>query len=259
MTVKSIKDAEELFSRTWGRSVSQFTMIFNFRRLAAYGLPHISDSVLESSMKLANALYDDPEYDHFFRDKEAALKALGGADKIAKEMTDNQVKQFQYSVDTASLVFAHSILDSAAMEYCQVTAWASPSSWEQFVKQKQIKLEEVRDSAYEDILQVKIQEYLLALDRESITLKVDRLFAVCKPPDDFAPIDDYRFDNVRLRKFDKDRHEIVHGGPPANPLPNGDNDIWFLMQTSNYFMAMVNNRFGLKMDSEVTMREFAST
>ncbi len=74
------------------------------------------------------------------------------------------------------------------------------------------------------------------------------MFAVCQPPAGFAPINDYEFDRDRLLTIDKNRHDAVHGQVLANPLPQGDNDIWFLMQTTNYLMAMVNARFDLKID-----------
>ncbi len=163
-------------------------------------------------------------------------------------MAETQMSKFQKSVDAGSLIFAHSVLDAVAFDYCRVTALVSPLSWERFVDQKPIKLQEFRNQAYEALLKAKIDEYFQVLDRSPLLTKVDRLFEVCKPPDKFSPLRDYEFNRDRLAALDTNRHAVVHKLTLANPLPRGDDDIWFLMSTANYVMAMINERFGLRID-----------
>ena len=256
MSVEEWKEAVVLFSRTWGASLSRFSTILTFRSVAKFGLPAVTEQVLKESTHIAHELFNDPRYDNLFKDKNGVIELLGGLDRVIEEMTKKKIKIFHYSIDAASLIFAHSILDGVALEYCRTTALASPSSWEGFVSLKQIKLQDIRGSTYDNILRMKIDAHLQALERESLKAKIDRLFAVCHPPAGFAPIDGYGFDGDRLDTLDSNRHEIVHGQGQTNPLPGGDDDIWFLMQTSNYLMLMVNLRYDLKIDPMSTISGF---
>ena len=187
MSIEEMKEAEALFSRTTSVSWKGFSMIYTFRRVAALGLPAATEQVFKESINFAHELFHDPQHDKLFLDKKGALEAIGGIETMGKLMTEQNISQFQDAIDAASLIFAHSILDGVALEYCRTIALASPSSWEAFVDQKRIKLQDFRGSTYDNILKTKIEEFLQALDRESLLTKVDRLFAVCQPPEGFAP------------------------------------------------------------------------
>ena len=50
----------------------------------------------------------------------------------------------QIGVDAASIVFAHSVLDAAALDYCRVTALVAPGDWESVIDQRQVKLSDLR-------------------------------------------------------------------------------------------------------------------
>ncbi len=258
MSGDELQEAEELFGRTFSTSMSRFSTIDAFRSVAALGLPAATEQVFRESIGFAHDLFHDPQYDKLFLDKNGALEALGGLEGFIEQMTKNKIIKFQDAIDAASLIFAHSLLDGAALNYCRATSLASPSSWEDFVNQKRVGLQEVKGSTYDNILRAKIEEYLQVLDREALLTKIDRLFAVCRPPAGFAPIVGYEFDRDRLVAFDRNRHDAVHGQVLANPLPGGDNDIWFLMQTTNYLMAMVNARFDLKIDPMSMLTGFQS-
>ena len=103
--------------------------------------------------------------------------------------------------------------------------------------------------------QLSCQRFLDDLEKESLIKKVDKLFQICQPHNDYAPIKDYKFSKERLLALDKNRHDIVHKDIPIKPLPGGDDDIWFLFQTTMYLMGLVNMKFGLKMDPMKTIRK----
>ena len=48
------------------------------------------------------------------------LVDLGFFQNVAKAMTEQSVMTFQSALDAASLIFAHSVLDNAALEWCRV-------------------------------------------------------------------------------------------------------------------------------------------
>ena len=241
-------DAEALFTRTWNTSSNRFGSVFSFREVARIGLKSAKEEVHATSVGFVTDMFTNPKYDDLFLDKEAALDAVGGLDEQSRLITEQKVKTFQAAVDAASLVFAHSILDGAAMEYCRVAASVSPESWDDFIGKRKVEIQEIKASSYDDVRAMTLGDYLNGLERESVLKKIDLLFAICKPPEGFAPINEYSFDRNRVLAIDKIRHEIVHGEPVEEPLPAGDDDIWFLMSTANFLMSLLNHKFDLKID-----------
>lgn len=244
-------EAMALFTKAAATTWTKFFQVFDFRRVAELGLPLAEQLVQEEAVRNSTSFFFDPKYDKMFLDQAAAQKAIepiGGIRGFAAQMAARRMKHFQAAVDSASLIFAHSVLDGVALDYCRATALADPAGWEKYIELRQVKLQELRASKYEAIRWAKIDEHLKELDRQSLMTKIDRLFAVCQPPRDFDPLRDYKFDRDRVETLDTNRHNAVHKEGVDNPLPRGNDDIWFMMSTANYLMAMVNERFGLKMD-----------
>ena len=132
-------------------------------------------------------------------------------EKFAAEITRRTIADAQASIDAASIVFTHSVVDATALDYCRVTALVAPRDWESSVDQRQVKLTDFRGKDYDQVLRQKLDEFFEQLERESLLKKTDLLFAKCQPPKDWAPIGHYQFDRERLQKLDEVRHEIVHG------------------------------------------------
>lgn len=252
-----MEEAIEFFTRTVHTSWNRFSDVLTFRHMARLGMPVASRIIHDQFVKFTHELHTNPKYDKLFINKKAAIEAwesIGGLAGLAKSMADNQSKNFEKSVDAASLIFAHSVLDGVALDYCKATAMVSPVSWEQFLDKKQVAMQEIRGKTYESLLKTKVEEHLQALDRESLLAKVERLFALCKPPEGYDPIRDYKYDRDRLLALDRNRHTVIHKLNLENPLPGGDEDISFFMSTANYLMAMIAERFDLRIDTNIFMR-----
>jgi hypothetical protein len=179
------------------------------------------------------------------------LKASGGVEGMGKSMAENQLKMFKTAIDAASLVFAHSVVDSSLLDFLRVTVAHNHLDWSAFVDDKQIAVSAVQGKTYDDIVKDKVREYVESLDRQSLLMKIDRMFQVCRPPAGFEPMNDYKFDRGRLEKLDKLRHDIVHGPGPVTPLENSDDEIWYLHKTTFYFFAMVNERYDTRIDPKL--------
>src|SRR5262249_5409830 len=124
------------------------------------------------------------------------------ADSLAAGMTDATMSQAAASVDAASLIFMHSILDGVALDYCRVTAMLAPERWADLVKDRQIKLEEVKGATYDQLLRTALGQYFERLERESLLRKVEMLYRACDPPK-AAPsaVKGYTFDRERLERI----------------------------------------------------------
>lgn len=224
-------------------------MVNSLRHVAEIGLPGAIPGIYREWLDFAHELFHDPRHDHLFIDKEGAIREGGGVEGMGKAMAENQLRSFQSAVEAASLIFAHSILDSAALDYLRVTTLHNPSDWAEFVNQKQVPLSSIQGRSYDDLLKEKVAQYLETFDRQSLLAKIDKLFQICKPEQGFAPMDDYAFDRARLEQLDSLRHEIVHGSGPVIEIRVTDNDIWFLQKTAFFLMSLVNMRYGTRIDT----------
>ena len=227
---------------------SRFAVVSSFRRISELGLPAATLNIYEEYLQFANELFNDPQHESLFIDKQKALETLGGVEALGSKMVSEQIANYKASVDAASLIFAHSVLDNAVLNYCRCSALASPTDWEKFIEKKKITVEDIKDSSTDEIVNKKVNEYIDSLDRESLLYKADRLFQVCRPPAKFSPLHNYSYDRKRILKLDEMRHEIVHGSSSVPLLPLGDADIWFLQQTANFYMSLVNFTYNLKID-----------
>ena len=138
------------------------------------------------------------------------------------------------SLDAAVLVFYHTLLDATAFDYCRVTVLHAPSDWVQNLKSTQVQLLETKSKSYDQLLHAKLGERLEKLERESLLTKVDRLFARCNPPSGWSPMVGYEFDRERIKRFDDQRHEIVHGkalGKPLTLFQVSDENLLYVQKT----------------------------
>jgi hypothetical protein len=239
----------EIFTRTFHNITNRFSIVNSLRHVAELGLPGAIPGIYQEWTQFAHQLFNDPQYDDLFLDKEGAIREGGGVQGMGRMMAENQLRAFQSAVEAASLVFAHSILDSAAMDYLRVTSLQGPNDWAEHVSQKQVPISALQGKTYDDLLKEKVSQHLETFDRQSLLAKVDKLFQVCRPAQGFVPMDDYAFDRQRLEQLDSLRHELVHGSGPVNEIRVTDNDIWFLQKTAFFLMALVNMRYDTRIDT----------
>ena len=244
-----ILKANELFTKTFFRSIQRFNEIITFRRTSKMGFSQALNSVQQESYQTAMEFYHDVKYKDIFIDKEGVFKAAGGIQGLAKKLTEQQFKSYQKSIDEASVVLAHSALDSAAFEYCRVIELiAPPEKWMTNIKNKKATISEINETGYDVLIQQKISKFVASLDRGSLLEKINQLFKLCEPSNAFDPIKDYKFNKERIEKFDLMRHKIVHEEGLTSPLQNCDKEIIYMMDTSNFLMSLVNHRYNLKID-----------
>jgi hypothetical protein len=246
--IPNLDAANRLCTEVFMRSVKRFAWISSFRRTASLGLHLSFRERREEWMLRMHELEANPAYKGVLVSLSSEAPKTSDWSRVADALAQGETKNSSVALDAASLVFAHSILDDAAFQYCRVTAMVSQSSWERFALDKKIKLGEARDQDYGSLLAQKTEECLNKLERESLLLKIGKLFEVCQPDANFKPMGVYSYDRERLENLDKLRHSIVHGSGPVHKLPNGDDDIQFMDLTAMYLMMLVNARFGVQIE-----------
>jgi hypothetical protein len=240
-------EAEKLFNQIFMRWRNREGFILSFRRTSFTAITAATTIIKEENTHFVDQMMRGPDFDKLFLDKAGFCEVMPPA-KIVESMTQMTLSQAQVAVDAASIVFANSFIDGAALDYCRVTALVAPRDWESVLDQRQIKLSDLRESNYDQILRTKLDEFFGQLERESLLKKIDHLFARCRPPEKWSPMHDYVFDRERLERLDRYRHDVIHGNGPVQELAGAEDEVDYLMRLVLFLQGLVNLRYGLRLE-----------
>jgi hypothetical protein len=240
--------AEEVFSETFGRFMLNWSFVMSLRQVSEVALPIAEKALTLMHAEAVEAIATDPDYNKIIVKLDGSPSSWGDELKqlIRAGMTETAISNARKAVDAASLVFAQSMLDDSAWSYCRVCALIAPHDWEPFLEAKKVDFATLSSRSDEAIRDELIQAMLSQLERESLLKKVDMLFRVCNPPEGYAPIDNYVFDRKRLDTIDNQRHRIIHANGLKDQLNNDDDDLAYVVKTSNYLMGLVNQKYGVR-------------
>jgi hypothetical protein len=132
----SENEARRLAAAISIRTLEAWNTVFIFRTMAQLGLPHANPQLAEQHCQTVRALADAEIFDVAERGK------LG---RIVDRVSMHSVEIFESALDAASLIFAHSVLDSVAGDACRVCALAEPDGFMSHIKNKQFALREIQD------------------------------------------------------------------------------------------------------------------
>ncbi len=243
------KKAEKLFTQIWVRTLQRFGQISTFRNATKQGMLQTISETVKESIKLGNSLVRDAEYKDFNLYMRDIFKTSGGIKGFAKQISQDKLTSYKTFIDVSSIIIAHSIIDAAAIDYCRVIEILAPSDWETSVIKRKVSLEEIKKHTYKDILKGKVNEYVNGLDRESLLKKIDTLFLLCRPPEGFAPLKDYKFDRERIENLDDMRHKIIHGSGITAPLKTCDKEIFYMHKSCYFLKCLVEHKYKLKINT----------
>jgi hypothetical protein len=156
------------------------------------------------------------------------------------------------AVESATLIFAHTILDETLSECCRISFMASPKDWLQFVSERKVKLGEVK--SIKAISQKKTWEYVFELQRESINQRFDILHRVCAPRLDGAKLPTAWISREKLERFDQLRHRVIHGRRFLRKTPQIEDQIQFAKQSGFSTLILVVQAYGLLKNKKVLPR-----
>jgi hypothetical protein len=239
-----------VFSETFSRFTKNWTFITSLRQFGDVTFPFAEEVLGQIHTDYIERISVDPEY------KKLIVKFDGSESNWDEDMknlmrtgmTELVVTNARAGIDAASLVFAQSILEDCAWSFLKTCALASPADWTPIISEKKISYTELSGSTPEAIREELIHDKLDQLERESLLRKVDLLFRLCSPPSGFAPIKDYAYDRDRLENIDLARQAIIHRDGLGKPVANIDKDLDFISRTANYLMALVNQKYGVRLN-----------
>lgn len=171
------------------------------------------------------------------------------ADMNAKTYLLNAIN----TLDAASLVFAHSILDDLTIQYCQISITAAPEDWQNEVADTKLSLAEFRSKPTEETIRDLPNSYMNSVRRLSLPKRVELLCQKCKPRKlQIAAFTvgekPFRLDMDRLRVLDKRRHTVVHELNLWEMQDSTDDDLEYMKTVGKYLSVMVGLRYNLRVD-----------
>lgn len=230
-----------------------------FRRVAHLGTPAAEAVLTTQNQTFANDLLTNPDYDRFFLDRPGAVALLGGSRGVTAGLTATQLGIFRGAVDAASLVFMHSAVDAVTSDLCRLSSQLAVNDWEPFVRDQKVALKELQGAVVADLMRARVAEYIEALAKEGLLKRIDRLWAVCKPPATEELIGNYTFDRVHLEAIDRLRHQLVHGDHLGTPISDIHDTLDYLFRTGLFVFTMVNHRYDVRIDPLAVMKFRAGT
>jgi hypothetical protein len=244
----SADQAERIFTRVFMNLTRRHADMLSFRRLADLATPVAASVLKQEQLELAHSIQHDPAYGEFFTDGKAAVEFFGGPEAMAESSANQEIVKYRRIVDAAALVFLHSALDAAVSDLCRVTLLLDPLAWEAYILATKVSLAEAKNLGVASLTSAKLEAHLTALEKESIFKRIDRLFAICKPEKDYAPISGFSFDLERIARVDEQRHRIVHGEAYTGFTTPVSEELEFLVKSGLFLFAMVNMKYGVKVN-----------
>lgn len=238
-------DAEALFSQTLGRFMTNWAYVMSLRQFSDVAIPLAEEALATIHDAAVETIAADPDYSKVIVNLDGTPSSWSDELKafLRSGMTRTAISNSKVAIDAASLVFAQSMLDDAALSYCHVCAMIAPDDWAGLLDLKKVDYAALRAKSVETIRDELLASVLKQLERESLMKKVDTLHVLCKPTEGFAPIGNYTYKRERLDEIDNKRHRIIHADGLKSPLVDVEADLQYILKTSNYLMALVNHRY----------------
>jgi hypothetical protein len=237
-------DATRLFIEVWNRLTLDWSRILTFHQMGTIGQDSARDAIHRSNLYFVQHSLLHGEYRKLLKDPESFVRD-GLADRVPRSMTEAAVTTYRQTLDAASLVFAHSILDAAMFDCLRICALSAPKDWLAVLGEKKVGIAVVAAKPFTDLLGEAIDAELTRLERLSLLTKIDRLFQHCQPKKQVYLTNGFRFDRDRLLALDNMRHEIVHAPGKPQAFESLHQDLEFMRSCGTHIFVMLHERFDL--------------
>src|SRR5579871_1275291 len=178
--IYKLSPPERLFNEVMARCYDRWRFVLSFRITAKASMAAAAKQIEADKITYVANIMNDPEFEKVFIDKAKFFEA-NPPEKIVDDMTKQTIAEMELMMNAASVVFVHSVLDAAALDFCRAAALAAPKDWEDVVGKKNVSLADAKAANYEQLLEQKLKDFLVQLEREGLLTKADLLLSRCKP------------------------------------------------------------------------------
>jgi hypothetical protein len=165
--------------------------------------------------------------------------------RVSDLMANRSVRMAKRTVESAALVFAHTLLDDALSESCRISFLACPEVWYGFVQNRKVEVGALRSAATKDLVRKLALEHMRQLQRESMVKRLDVINQICVPrlrgkknPAAWLKRED-------LARFDELRHRIIHGRQLSRPVHAVEQQVHFAKSASLFVLQLVAQAYRL--------------
>jgi hypothetical protein len=181
-----------------------------------------------------------------FGTEEQKQKALEPLETQVMGATADTINNAHIAAEAACIVFAHSLIDAAVLDYCRVSALMDVEDWASEVLTEKITLRQARSTSIDTLVREAVEAHMKVLGNKSLLAKIDILQTVCKPGD--AEIrKGYRFDRARIKALDDLRIAIIHKDAFGERVPATGDDLAYLWETNLYLSQLITHRYDLRL------------
>jgi hypothetical protein len=146
---------------------------------------------------------------------------------VLQTTADRAARVSRQTVESAALVIAHTVLDDALSECCQVCFIAEPSDWHRCVQKRTIDLAALKRRSTNQVFDQYAGEFVDQLTRESMVKRLRFLNQICVPRLQGAKIPTASVGVDALQGFDEVRQRVIHGNNPTKAIPRVVEQIQF--------------------------------
>ena len=162
-----MEDDFQRFADIWIKLTTDWNLILTFRRIGMLGLESATAKLHASHVQFVQHELVSGDFKHLLKNPDAFVRE-GHDSTLIKAMTEDAVGSFEQALDSAALVFAHSILDSAVHDCLWISAFSAPRDWVEFVDKRSIPLSEVETKSPAEHIKIAVSGELDRLERESL-------------------------------------------------------------------------------------------
>ncbi len=243
-------DGNTEFTTAFTRMVSGLAVVDSLRRVSRVSLGYAKQVIAAEDSGLIQFLKSTGELQRFIIGIKTPDDLERTGDFLREKLTEQTMKNATWSVDAASLVFAHSILDDGLSSFIWITTSVATEYWKKRIEKKMVELSELQDvPSLDHVVDSLINKEAEKVCRSaSLIEKCNLLHAICNPKGGAPRHPEYKFNRDALTKIDRRRQEVVHGELLRSELLELEADLQYLRDTWNYFFVMMHESFGLHID-----------
>lgn len=232
--------AQAIFDHAGGRALRVYRLIASLLEFMRSGAPSANEGLIADAARTARELVARSN----FGTNEQRMAALKTLPETVEGAVRNTIADAAMTAEAASIVFMHSMVDTAAHDYCRICAMLDPSDWYEEVQGEKITLAQARGDL-DALVRTAVEREVKRLKNESLPGKIEVLQAVCKSGG-VQLLKGYVYDAGQMRQIDQVRHRLVHQGIGTSPI-DVITTIEFMERTQVYLSALVTHRHGLKL------------
>lgn len=244
-----VKQAQAIFDLAGGRALRAYRLIASLLEFMRHGAPSAKEGLVADAARAVRELVARSD----FGTDEQRKAASNAVPDTAEGAAQNTISDAAMTAEAASIVFMHSMVDTAAHDYCRICAMLDPSDWYGEVQGEKITLAQARGDVAA-LLRTAVEREIRRLGNESLPGKIDVLHTVCKPGG-MPILKGYVYDVGRMKQIDEFRHRLVHQRIEQSPV-DVIATVEFMERTQIYLSGLVTHRHGLKLGPDAVKTMF---